>query len=383
MSRAELSESQARIVRQREARHAAATRKEMQNAAVDAAIQVWYQEQFELAWELGIEFEDWQRIVTLLTKNVQRSGNFILLNSVAAGRTVVIDAAVEEAVAAPLRASVKAAKERADAKGEKKKEQSITQTLYGADVTELVPKLKAANEKAQQDAADSKARKEKTESEKQQRDEATLGAACGKALAGSRLSLKDLSALLKWQSVPVQGKQTKEAWPGLKAKWDACKVAKEVLRMHAKVSVPVAKPSTKTATKKAPKRKRAAESSDEESSDEDEDAEDEDAADDDGEAMEQDGGEEDQKDGEEEEEEDDKDGEEEEEEEDDDEEDDEESWDVKCILSERKNGKKVEYQVEWEGDEWAGKPTWEPACNIPATNEALVAWLARKQAKGK
>ena len=105
-STAELSEPEARAVRRREVRQAAATRKEMQDAAVDAAIDQWYHEQFELAWELGIEFHDWQRIVTLLTKNVQRSGKYILLNSVAAGRTVVIDAAVEEAVAAAAPAGI-------------------------------------------------------------------------------------------------------------------------------------------------------------------------------------------------------------------------------------------------------------------------------------
>ena len=230
--------------------------------------------------------------------------------------------------------------------------------------------LKAEKAKAEQAAADTKAKKEKTEAEQKKKQEATLGEACGKALAGARLSLKDLSALLKWQGVPVQGKPTKEDGPALKEKWAACKVAAEVLRMHAKESAPVAKRAPVTAAKKGAKRKRAADSSDDDSDDEDDDEPDDE--DEDGEAMEEDGGEDDKKD-----------GEEEEEEEEDDDEDDEESWDVKCILSERKNGKKVEYQVEWEGDEWAGKPTWEPACNIPATNEALVAWLARKQAKGK
>ena len=37
---------------------------------------------------------------------------------------------------------------------------------------------------------------------------------------------------------------------------------------------------------------------------------------------------------------------------------------------------KVQYQVEWEGEEWEGKYTWEPAENLTHT-EALKEFLAR------
>ena len=89
----------------------------------------------DLAWELRIGLEDWQRIVTLLSKPPPvRIGNNIVMNSVAAGRAVVIDAAVEAAVAQPLHESVRAAAERAaqqEEGGKRGREPGIEQTTWG------------------------------------------------------------------------------------------------------------------------------------------------------------------------------------------------------------------------------------------------------------
>ena len=37
---------------------------------------------------------------------------------------------------------------------------------------------------------------------------------------------------------------------------------------------------------------------------------------------------------------------------------------MKRVIKKRGKGKKMEYQVEWEGEEWAGQYTWEPAANM-------------------
>ena len=60
-------------------------------------------------------------------------------------------------------------------------------------------------------------------------------------------------------------------------------------------------------------------------------------------------------------------------------------WNVKQIVGERKKGKTLEYQVEWEGEEWAGQYTWEPAAAME-NNIALKEYLAAKapaKTKGK
>lgn len=62
-------------------------------------------------------------------------------------------------------------------------------------------------------------------------------------------------------------------------------------------------------------------------------------------------------------------------------EDGEEMWNVKRILKERKRGKQLEYQVEWEGDEWAGQYTWEPLAIVEKL-DALKEFLAARNAPG-
>ena len=98
------------------------------------------------------------------------------------------------------------------------------------------------------------------------------------------------------------------------------------------ISLPTSKPAAK-------KRRRSSDSSDEEQSDDDDDGDEDDAMScDDGEDSEHEGDEsEDESDCE------------------------ENMWNVKQIVGERKKGKTLEYQVEWEGEEWAGQYTWEPA----------------------
>ena len=63
------------------------------------------------------------------------------MNSVTLGRAMVVDAAVERAVAQPLHESVRAAAERSAEQSTRGKDGSMTQTPFGMDVTELVPKL--------------------------------------------------------------------------------------------------------------------------------------------------------------------------------------------------------------------------------------------------
>ena len=82
LSKAELSVSDAVAVRKREAREAKAVREQVQRAAVDAATHEWWRQQAELAAELGIKFDDWQRITSLLSKPPpMRVGNQIVMNT--------------------------------------------------------------------------------------------------------------------------------------------------------------------------------------------------------------------------------------------------------------------------------------------------------------
>jgi hypothetical protein len=68
VSRDELSEKQAEALRKREARQAAMDREVAKQAAIDAARREWWGQQAELAAELGITWENWQRIAQLLSK---------------------------------------------------------------------------------------------------------------------------------------------------------------------------------------------------------------------------------------------------------------------------------------------------------------------------
>ena len=62
-------------------------------ASIEAATHAWWRQQAELAAELGISFENWRRISDLLSKPPpMRVGTHLVMNSVAAGRAMAIDA---------------------------------------------------------------------------------------------------------------------------------------------------------------------------------------------------------------------------------------------------------------------------------------------------
>ena len=93
----------------KEAKIAAAKRKADMEAAVKQAALEWEWEQAELAAELGISFEKWQRIVKLLSAPpAKHVSKWLVMNSVAVGEAVVINAAVYGALTEPLRESVRA-----------------------------------------------------------------------------------------------------------------------------------------------------------------------------------------------------------------------------------------------------------------------------------
>ena len=85
-----------------------------------------------------------------------------VLNSVAIGRGIAIDAAVEQAVREPLQQAMEAAAERAAASaGGRKREVGLTQTTYGRSVTELSEELEVAeNAKARDEEAKRQKQKE-------------------------------------------------------------------------------------------------------------------------------------------------------------------------------------------------------------------------------
>ena len=107
VSRDELSVAEAAAIRKREAKQAAADRAAEKQAAVHAATMAWWEQQANLAAELGISYENWQRVVTLLAKPPPTlHAGHLVMNSVAISRPIVIDAAIERAIAEPLHASV-------------------------------------------------------------------------------------------------------------------------------------------------------------------------------------------------------------------------------------------------------------------------------------
>ena len=100
----------------KEAKIAAAKRKAEMEAAIKQATLEWQWQQAELAAELGISFEKWQRIVKLLSApSAKHVSKWLVMNSVAVGEAVVINAAVHGALTEPLRESVRHAKERSAA----------------------------------------------------------------------------------------------------------------------------------------------------------------------------------------------------------------------------------------------------------------------------
>ena len=387
-SRAELSVPEAEAVRKREAREAAAARDAEKRAAVEAATEQWHVQQAELAGELGITFDDWQRIVALLSKPPPvRVAGKIVMNSVAIGRAVVIDAAVEAALAAPLRESVRNAAERAadQAAARKAKEPALEQQTFGESVTEMMGKLGERERTAEAAVEAKRKRDEETACARAANADAKVKEACGHLLGKAKgvakeLSIKDLLVLIKWR----KGKVPQETSAGNKdeivASWLAVAASEEELRARAGPA------GAKTAQKKTAPKKTAPRSKgakrrrkEEDSSDEDDDDDDNDDDDDDDDEKAASGGKgaaeggEDEDDEQEEQEEEEDEGDDEDDNEDDDEldDDDEDAYEVARIHAQKNKGKARKYLVEWVGYE---ERTWEPAALL-LNNVALEEWV--------
>lgn len=204
-SREELSADGAAAIRARESRERVAEREAAKKAAVHAATEEWHREQALLACELGLTFDQWQRIVNLLSKPPPKLvAGCLVTNSVAIGRAIVLDEAVKEAVSAPLHQSVKAAAERASEQGEKakkKREKGLNQdTWAGRDVTDMIPALQKQVEEAEERAAEQQHKKEQAACNQKERQAERVRVACahlvGERAQGdaSHLSIADLVA---------------------------------------------------------------------------------------------------------------------------------------------------------------------------------------------
>ena len=189
-AREELSADGAAAIRARESRERVAEREAAKKAAVHAATEEWHREQALLACELGLTFDQWQRIVNLLSKPPPKLvAGCLVTNSVAIGRAIVLDEAVKEAVSAPLHQSVKAAAERASEQGEKakkKREKGLNQdTWAGRDVTDMIPALQKQVEEAEERAAEQQHKKEQAACNQKERQAERVRVACAH-LVGER-----------------------------------------------------------------------------------------------------------------------------------------------------------------------------------------------------
>ena len=129
-----------------------------------------HKKQAELAAELGISYDDWQRISTLL-KDLppMRIGDRWVSCSVAIGRAMVARAAVHDAFTEPLRESVRNAAARAaeeSARKQKGKEGGIEQTPWGKDVTDALPELEADTKRKRDAAAEKQQKAVESETQK-------------------------------------------------------------------------------------------------------------------------------------------------------------------------------------------------------------------------
>ncbi|KAL1525321.1 hypothetical protein AB1Y20_020182 [Prymnesium parvum] len=288
-SKAELASADAAAVRAREAREALASREKVKKAAVEAATLRWYQEQAALGLELGISYVDWLRIVKLLTNAPPcLEGGHIVMNSVAAGRAMIVDAAIERALGEPLRESVRFAKARAAeqdaAKGRPREKGLDQETWAGKDVTEMIPELEKQAEEALRKAAAQKQKKEETTLNQTARRAQKIKQACRNMISGraqgdvSKLAIQDLLTLISWKDgTPPENKSAANKEAIVKV-WSDLNVPMDVIRAEAAVG---AEDDTTTARKRKPaattnqqKKKRSQQTAD--SSDEDESGIDED-----------------------------------------------------------------------------------------------------------
>ena len=346
--------------------------------AIEAATHAWWVEQAalaakpELTPEGGLTFEYWQRITSLLMKAPpMRQGAYIIMNSVAAGRAIAIDAAINEAIAEPLRASVKAAAERAEEQGGKRaRETGVPQTVFGLDCTEYWVEQQGVEEKREKAAEAKRQKKDEDACKAKEKEEAKVSDACRKLLkthkgVAGKCAVKDLVALIKAYGGQLPASTTKDDKDEVVAAWEKLNVPKAVLKARVK-SAPAANgaaaadddgaegedgdeeeeaPVKSRGGGAANRRRRSSSSSDEESEEESEEEEEEDEDD------EEDCGKD----------------------EEDEESDDEGVYEVKAIHAQRGKDKTLEYEVEWEGYD---AYTWEPFFNVAPENEALIAFKA-------
>ena len=255
------------------------------------------------------------------------------------GKAVVIHAAMVDCVQEPLHDSVKNAADRAEksgAGGKKKKDKGLTQTLYGKDVSELIPELDAQDKQRADDAEERNRKHQEVASARASKQTDAIAKACAHLVAkrdADKLSIADLITLLKWKGAAVPSDHSKKGKPAMVRAWTDLAVSDEVIAAQASEAAEAPPP----APKQKQKRRRAVESDDEESDGEDES---------DGEG----------------------DGSEDESE---DESDEEEMYTVKQIIDKKGKGKKTQYLVEWEPEltedgsvRQTWEPNWEPACNV-------------------
>ena len=139
---------------------------------------------------------------TVVQPPPQHVGRYKVLNSVAIGRGIAIDAAVEQAVREPLQQAMEAAAERAAASaGGRKREVGLTQTTYGRCVTELSEELEVAeNAKARDEEAKRQKQKE-SEGDKAKKLREKICEASHSLVAkgdAAKLSISHLVTLIKW-----------------------------------------------------------------------------------------------------------------------------------------------------------------------------------------
>lgn len=318
-----------------------------------------YREQSSLANELGIGYKDWQRITTLLSKPPPKLiGGHLVMNSVLLEQAIVIDTVVERSMSEPLRESVCFAKARSDereaARGKPKDKGLCQDTWGGKDVTELIPLLEQQIDESAARVEARKALATANATSAQIRREEKVKQACCNLLSGrakgdaTQLAIADLLTLIAWKGGTLPADKTAANRDEIVKVWEELQIDMDIIRSEA------AKPKTSTEGGPASKKRQLTHGSKagqhQRAKGEDDSSEDEDSSE---EVDEQDQESEDEEDDEQ-----------------------EPTWNVERIVGERGKGKTLQYEVEWEGEEWKGKYTWEPAAfmlNTIALKEYLEA----------
>ena len=293
------------------------------------------------------------------------------MSSIAIGRSMVIDAAVEAAVAAPLRESVKAAAERAaeQPQGRKHKEASVPLTIFGKDVTEVLADVKMAERAAEEKQASKRQRALSVARRRSMLADEKVRAACKKLLGcggaggAKHLSIQDLRALIIWRGGKLPASLKKENRDEILHAWERVKATREELQAKADAPGNVGQQQQDGRAGVADD---ASDDDDENDMevDEDEDEEVTTAEADDnnsGEDMEDAEGEVDVE------------GEGE-----DDDEDEDEEFEIECILAQRGSGRHLKYLVKWKGYD---DQTWESKVSLQ--NAAALDEWEEKQGSEK